>query len=214
MNIKNTLSTLIRVKICGITNRADAQLASEKGADAIGLVFYPPSPRFVTIEQAKKITRNLPPFLKVVALFVDAQREAVDTVLTQVDIDLIQFHGKESPEFCASFRRPYIKAVRMKDGVDLIRLEKQYKSARGLLLDTYVKGIPGGTGSSFNWDKVPKELTKPVILAGGLIPENVSQAIQKIKPYAVDVSGGVETSPGQKDQNKIAEFMRSAGKIR
>lgn len=204
--------TVTRVKVCGITNSVDALLASQYGADAIGLVFYPPSPRFVTIEQAKDISCSLPPFLKVVALFVDATREEIQTVLAQLDIDIIQFHGKESPDFCASFSRPYIKAIRMQEGIDLLQLERDYASARGLLLDTYKKGVPGGTGEVFNWDQLPHSLTKPIILAGGLAPRNVARAIQIVNPYAVDVSGGVEAEPGKKDQHKIAEFMLAAGK--
>lgn len=214
MCVNNTQSDITRVKICGITNSADAQLASQYGADALGLVFYPPSPRFVTLAQAKEITCNLPPFLKVVALFVDAQRVEIEAVLAQLNIDLLQFHGQESPEYCASFRHPYIKALRMKEGIDLFQLEKDYASARGILLDTYKKGVPGGTGESFNWEQVPAGLTKPMILAGGLTAENVAQAIQFVKPYAVDVSGGVEASQGKKDHTRMAEFMRAAGKIR
>jgi phosphoribosylanthranilate isomerase len=214
MSVHNRQIDITRVKICGITNSADAQLASEYGADAIGLVFYPPSPRFVTLKQAKEITRSLPPFLKVVALFVDAQREEIKTILAQVDIDLIQFHGKESSDFCASFSRPYVKAIRMQEGIDLFQFEKDYASARGLLLDTYKKGIPGGTGTAFNWQQIPEGLTKPIILAGGLEPENVGRAIQSVNPYAVDVSGGIEATHGIKDHNKLAEFMRLAGKLR
>ncbi len=214
MNINNTFSSITRVKICGITNNVDAQLASEKGADAIGLVFYPPSARFVTLEQARAITRDLPPFLKVVALFVDAPRMEIESLLAQLDIDIIQFHGKETPDFCTSFQRPYIKAIRMQEGIDLFQLEQQYASAQGLLLDTYIKGVPGGTGESFSWGQVPQGLTKPLILAGGLTPENVARAIQTVNPYAVDVSGGVEAKAGKKDPDKIVEFMRAAGKIR
>jgi len=214
MNNHNTLSTATRVKVCGITNSEDALVASAYGADAIGMVFYPPSPRFVTLEQAKEITRSLPPFLKTVALFVNAQCEEIETVLEQLDIDLLQFHGQESPDDCASFQCPYIKAFRMKENIDLFQLEKDYASAHGLLLDTYKKGVPGGTGEAFNWDQVPQGLTKPVILAGGLAPENVARAIQSVKPYAVDVSGGVEATAGKKDHYKLAEFMHSAGKIR
>lgn len=201
------LNRLTRVKICGITSCSDAQLASDYGADAIGLVFYPPSPRCVAIEQAEKIVKSLPPFTSSIALFVNAQREEINSVLNQVEVDIIQFHGDESAQFCRSFNRPYIKAVRMKDGLDLYSVEKKYACARGLLLDTYKKGVPGGTGESFNWDKVPSDLTKPIILAGGLAAENVAQAIQQVQPYAVDVSGGLEASRGKKDRLKIAAFM-------
>lgn len=201
-----------KVKICGITNRDDAKLACDFGADAIGLVFYPPSPRYVTIKQATEAVSVLPPFTSTVALFVNAQREEIEQVLEQVAIDLIQFHGDEPEEFCCSFKRPYIKAVRMKQGLDLYAVQDDYASARGLLLDTYKKGIPGGTGEAFNWDKVPHDLTMPVILAGGLVAENVARAIEQVGPYAVDVSGGVEASKGKKDRSKIIRFMQQAGK--
>ena len=203
---------MTRIKICGITTREDAKMACDSGADAIGLVFYPPSPRFVTIEQAVDVLACLPPFTTSVALFVNAQRQEIEHVLQQVAIDLIQFHGNESAEFCASFKRPYIKAVRMKNGLDLYSVQKEYASARGLLLDTYKKGVPGGTGETFNWDKVPHDLNLPVILAGGLVADNVSQAINVVRPYAVDVSGGVEASKGRKDRQKIIQFMNSAKK--
>ncbi len=203
-----------RVKICGITNSQDAQLACEFGADAIGLVFYPPSPRYVTIKQASAVIAQLPPFTTSVALFVNAGRDEVEQVLTQLPIDLLQFHGDETETFCASFERPYIKAIRMQQGLDLYALEKQYASARGLLLDTYVKGIPGGTGETFNWHSVPHDLHLPVILAGGLVAENVQQAINQVRPYAVDVSGGVEASKGKKDRQKVRQFMNQAQLIK
>jgi len=199
-----------RVKICGITNSNDAKLASDSGADAIGLVFYPPSPRYVRIKQAIDVVSSLPPFISTVALFVNAQRTEIEQVLEQVAIDLIQFHGDEPEAFCSSFNRPYIKAIRMKEGLNLYAVQNNYSSARGLLLDTYKKGIPGGTGEAFNWDKVPHDLTLPVILAGGLVPENIAQAIKQVKPYAVDVSGGVEASKGKKDAEKIIQFMKQA----
>ena len=198
-----------RVKICGITSREDAKLACDSGADAVGLVFYPPSPRCVSIKQAVEVVNTLPPFTTSVALFVNAQRQEIERILDQVDIDLIQFHGDEPEEFCSSFKRPYIKAVRMKQGLDLYTVQNNYASARGLLLDTYKKGIPGGTGEAFNWQNVPHDLTLPVILAGGLVPENIVQAIKQVKPYAVDVSGGVEASKGKKDREKIIRFMEN-----
>ena len=201
---------MTKVKICGITNTIDAQRVCDAGADAIGLVFYPPSPRYIKPEQAEKVLESLPPFMSSVALFVNAAREEIEAVLQQTGIDLIQFHGNESAQFCASFKRPYIKAIRMKDGLDLYAVEKEYASARGILLDTYKKGIPGGTGESFNWTKVPHDLHKPVILAGGLTADNVAQAVAQVQPYAVDVSGGVEAAKGKKDQNKIMAFVRNA----
>ncbi|MCN4144873.1 MAG: phosphoribosylanthranilate isomerase [Thiohalomonas sp.] len=196
-----------RVKICGITNKYDAKLACDSGADAIGLVFYPASPRFVSNKQAADVLSVLPPFITSVALFVNTQRQEIEQVLDEVAIDLIQFHGDETEQFCASFKRPYIKAVRMKQGLDLYQVQNDYTGARGLLLDTYKKGVPGGTGEVFNWDKIPHDLILPVILAGGLVPENITQAIQQVKPYAVDVSGGVEASKGKKDRQKIIRFM-------
>ena len=200
---------MTRVKICGITSSDDAKLAYESGADAIGLVFYPKSPRHVTIEQAAEIVNGLPPFITSVALFVNETRELIKQVLEKVKIDLIQFHGDESASFCASFHRPYIKAIRMKEGLDLYAVQNEFKSARGLLLDTYKQGVPGGTGESFNWDRVPHDLDKPVILAGGLVADNISDAISQVHPYAVDVSGGVEASKGKKDPEKILRFMQN-----
>jgi len=200
---------MTKVKICGITNTLDAQRVCDSGADAMGLVFYPPSPRYIQIKEARAIVENLPPFMTSVALFVNAEREEIEKVLHEVDIDLIQFHGDESAEFCTSFSRPYIKAIRMKEGLDLYAIEKEYATARALLLDTYKKGIPGGTGESFNWQQVPHDLSKPIILAGGLDADNIAQAIKQVRPYAVDVSGGVEASKGQKDQHKIIAFMKN-----
>ena len=201
---------MTRIKICGITNSDDALLACDSGADAIGLVFYPPSPRFVSIEQALQVVNSLPPFISTVALFVNAQREEIEQVIDQVAIDLLQFHGDEPEAFCASFNRPYIKAVRMKDRLDLYAVQDEYASARGLLLDTYKKGIPGGTGEAFNWHKVPHDLQLPVILAGGLTADNIAAAITQVKPYAVDVSGGVEASKGKKDKQKVMQFTVQA----
>lgn len=198
---------MTRVKICGITNGEDAQLASESGADAIGLVFYPPSPRNVSFTQAQEVVASLPPFVTSVALFVNAERAFIEQVIEQVAVDVLQFHGDETPEFCAAFRRPYLKAIRMKNGLDLSTAQKQYSGAQGLLLDTYVKGVPGGTGAAFNWQMVPQERTMPIILAGGLQPENIARAIAQVNPYAVDVSGGVEASRGKKDRDKIIRFM-------
>jgi len=201
---------MTKVKICGITNTLDAQRVCDSGADAMGFVFYPPSPRNIQIKVAKSIVEKLPPFMTSVALFVNAEREMIEKVLHEVDIDIIQFHGDETAEFCTSFSRPYIKAIRMKEGLDLYAIEKEYATARALLLDTYKKGFPGGTGESFNWQQVPHDLSKPVILAGGLDADNVAQAIKQVRPYAVDVSGGVEASKGQKDQHKIIAFMKNS----
>jgi phosphoribosylanthranilate isomerase len=201
---------MIRIKICGITNSNDAKIAYEAGADAIGLVFYPPSPRFVTSSQAQEVVNSLPPFVTSVALFVDASKDEINSVLNTVAIDLLQFHGNESAEFCDSFQRPYIKAIRMKDNLDLYAVQQEYGSARGILLDTYKKGVPGGTGETFNWDRVPHDLRLPIILAGGLDAENIIEAIQQAAPYAVDVSGGVEAAKGIKDPVKVKQFVANA----
>ena len=196
-----------RVKICGITRRQDAEFAVDFGADAIGLVFYADSPRAVTIAQAEIIIELLPPFVSVVALFVDAEPEFVRECIGSLAIDLLQFHGDESPEYCDQFERPYIKAVRMHEGIELQVVEKRYQGALALLLDSYQPGVPGGTGQKFNWSWI-EELTKPIILAGGLNSQNIASAIQQVKPYAVDVSGGVEMEKGIKDKEKIDAFMQ------
>ena len=198
-----------RIKICGITRPEDARKAASLGVDAIGLVFYRPSPRAVTIEQAVKVVDSLPPFVSVVGLFVNAAREELNAVLDQVPVDLLQFHGEEQPEDCAGYNRPFIKAIRMRDGVDLEAEAARYVAASGLLLDAYQPGIPGGTGASFEWSRVPQGMEKPIILAGGLTPENVGEGIAQVQPYAVDVSGGVEADKGVKDHARMAAFMRA-----
>lgn len=197
-----------RVKICGITRPEDGRVVADAGADAIGLVFYAPSPRFVTIEQAREVIEALPPLITKVALFVDADRTAVERVLAELSIDLLQFHGKEAPDYCASFGRSYIKAVRMAPDVNIEAVAESYATAGGLLLDSYQKGVPGGTGHAFDWARVPKTMAMPIILAGGLEPGNVQDAITTARPYAVDVSSGVEASKGIKDAGKISEFMQ------
>lgn len=197
-----------RVKICGITNPEDALEAVSQGADALGLVFYPPSPRAVTIEQAGEIVRRIPPFVTIVGLLVNASRDEIGEILPKVRIDLLQFHGDETPDDCNGHGRPYIKAIRMRDGVDLHAEQERYSAAQGLLLDTYRKGIPGGTGDIFDWESIPADMAGSIILAGGLTPDNVAQAVQQVRPYAVDVSGGVEKEKGVKDREKIAAFMR------
>lgn len=196
-----------RVKICGITRPEDGLAAARAGADAIGLVFYASSPRAVGIATAQAIVAALPPFVTVVALFVDPAAAEVETVLQHVAVDVLQFHGNEAPEFCARFARPYLKALRMREGIDLAAEAKRYASAQGLLLDTYKEGVAGGTGESFDWGRVPRDLTLPIILAGGLTPMNVAAAIQQARPYAIDVSGGVEAAKGIKDAAKMAALM-------
>lgn len=197
-----------RVKICGFTEVETAVMAAKLGADAIGLVFYPASPRHVTIEQAAAIASAMPAFVSVVALFVDADPDYIEQVLDQVAIDCIQFHGNESAEACRRHQKPYLKAIRMQADTDLAALQTIYHDAAGLLLDAYHPGIQGGTGSSFDWDLIPQDCDLPIILAGGLTPDNIEQAIQKVKPYAVDVSSGVEAGKGIKNVAKMAAFIR------
>jgi len=197
----------VRSKICGITRIEDALVAAEAGADAIGLVFYAKSPRAVTIQQARAIIAALPPFVTTVGLFVDVSRCELNEILDALPLDLLQFHGDETPAECDGYHRPYIKALRVKRGDDIAAQVAQYSKASGILLDTYVAGVPGGTGAAFDWSLVPQDLPKPVILAGGLTPQNVRAAIQQVRPYAVDVSGGVEASKGIKDAEKIRAFI-------
>ena len=204
--------SVVRSKICGITRIEDALIAAEAGADAIGLVFYAKSPRAVSIQQARDIVAALPAFVTTVGLFVNASREELNDVLAGVALDLLQFHGDESPAECESYQRPYIKALRVKPGDDIAQLAAPYAKARGILLDTYVPGIPGGTGAAFDWSLVPRDLPQPVILAGGLSAANVQAAIEQVRPYAVDVSGGVEADKGIKDAAKIRAFMRAVGR--
>jgi phosphoribosylanthranilate isomerase len=204
------VSERIRVKICGITRPEDAGTASLLGADALGLVFYPPSPRSVNVERARAIARNLPPFVTRVGLFVNAPADDVRRVLDVVPLDLLQFHGDELPSYCVHFGRPYIKAVRMRPGLDLEEVCRVHADAAGLLVDSYQPGVPGGTGRAFDWQSIPRGLAKPIILAGGLSAENVSLAIRRVRPYAVDVSGGVESEKGIKDPEKVRAFLRAA----
>jgi len=195
-----------RVKICGITRLQDAQAACEAGADAIGLVFYPPSPRCLPLEQARALRDALPPFVMPVALFVDPSREEVERVLERVRPGALQFHGDEPPEFCASFGLPYVKACRIREGVDLLEYLEPYKGASGWLADAFVEAY-GGVGESFDWSLVPSQRPRPLILSGGLKSENVREAILRVRPWGVDVSSGVESAKGIKDASKIAAFM-------
>ncbi|ANC82767.1 phosphoribosylanthranilate isomerase [Pseudomonas putida] len=199
----------VRSKICGITRIEDALAAAEAGADAIGFVFYAKSPRAVDVRQARAIIAELPPFVTTVGLFVNASRCELNEILEVVPLDLLQFHGDETPQDCEGYQRPWIKAMRVRPGDDLEAACQRYAGARGILLDTYVPGVPGGTGEAFDWSLVPARLGKPIILAGGLSADNVGQAIARVKPYAVDVSGGVEQAKGIKDAAKIEAFMRA-----
>lgn len=197
-----------RVKICGITRVEDAVAAARAGADAIGLVFYADSPRYVEPQQAARIVSALPPFVTTVGLFVDAPAEQIRLVSQLVRLDFLQFHGDETPAFCDAFGRPYLKAVRVRPETNLLQYASLYPGASALLLDAFQEGVPGGTGHTFDWKLIPVTLDKPVILAGGLNPENVGEAIRQVRPYAVDVSGGVEQGKGIKDAARIAAFMR------
>ncbi|MFA5242171.1 MAG: phosphoribosylanthranilate isomerase [Sulfuricella sp.] len=203
---------MTRSKICGITRIEDGMAAAQHGADAIGLVFYPPSPRHVSPAQAVAIAAALPPFVTAVGLFVNPDVAEVELVLRALRLDMLQFHGDEAPEFCASFGVPYLKAVRVKPGVDLLQYAIRFRGAKGLLLDAFVAGQAGGTGQSFDWGLIPEGLPLPVILSGGLDPANVRAAIEQVKPWAVDVSSGVEASKGIKDAARIAAFMREVRK--
>ena len=197
----------VRTKICGITRVEDALVAAQAGVDAIGLVFYAKSPRAVNVAQAQEIIAALPPFVSTVGLFVNASAAEVNAVLEQVPLDVLQFHGDETPEFCEGFARPYFRALRMQPGVDIAASAAQYCGAQGILLDAWVPGVPGGTGERFDWAQIPDNLSRPLILAGGLNAGNVIQAIHEVQPWAVDVSGGVEASHGVKDADKVRKFL-------
>ena len=197
-----------RVKICGFTRIEDAVYAAHNGVDAIGLVFYPASPRHVEIEQAIRIVNVLPAFTSVVALFVDAQEAKIREVLAKVPIDCIQFHGDETPEACRIYGKRYIKAISMREGIDIPALAHYYHDAAGLLLDAFHPDAKGGTGSQFNWSLIPNQLDLPIILAGGLDETNAKLAVQTVRPYALDVSSGVETRKGIKDSLKMAAFIK------
>ena len=198
---------MTRIKICGITRAEDLRAAVEYGADALGLVFYEASPRNVTVPHAAHLAQSTPPFVNLVGLFVNPSVAEVQTVLRHVPLATLQFHGEETPEFCAQFNKPYLKAIRVKAGVDLLQCASDFSSAQGLLLDAHVEGIQGGTGATFDWTLIPKHMPMPIILSGGLDAKNVVVAIKLVKPYAVDVSSGVEASKGIKDVAKIAAFI-------
>ena len=197
-------------KICGITNIEDARVAEDAGAYAIGLVFYKKSPRYISIDTAKEIVAHINQPLNSVGLFVDADRDYICSVLEQIDLDILQFHGQESEQTCAFFNKPYIKAIRVSKDTNILKEVEKYSSAKAILLDTHVEGLLGGTGKVFDWTMIPRNLSKPIILAGGLNVDNVKDAIRKIRPYAVDVSGGVESEKGKKDPKKIKHFINEA----
>lgn len=198
-----------RVKICGITRVEDALVAVNAGADAIGLVFYASSPRCVSVAQAKVIATAIPPFVSLVGLFVNASSAEIQSILSQVDLDIVQFHGDETPAQCAQINFPYYKAIRVKPETNLLQYAVDFNAAKALLLDAYSEQAYGGTGHTFDWSLIPNNLPKPIILAGGLDSNNVVDAIQQVRPYAVDVSGGVELTKGIKSADKIAAFMQA-----
>lgn len=200
----------IRVKVCGIRKPEDALVAAEAGADALGFVFYEPSPRHVTVDQAKAVIAKLPAFVTTVALFVNPDVAYVERVIAATKVDLLQFHGDESAEFCEQFSRPYIKAIRVKPELNISEQAEQYPQARAVLLDAYVRDLPGGTGKTFDWSLIPNQLSKPIILAGGLNSENVSEAVRQPGIWGVDVSGGVEVSKGVKSPELIRSFCKGA----
>lgn len=196
-----------RVKICGITRVEDAQAAAAHGADAIGLIFYPPSPRCVTPDRAREIVAATPAFVSTVAVFVNPAREEVEGVIRESGVALLQFHGDESREFCGQFSRPYIKVARIRPGLDLIKYLSPHAGAKAWMLDAYHEDLWGGTGGVFDWSLVPRDAGRPIILSGGLTADNVANAVKRVRPYAVDVSTGVEISKGIKDAAKIAAFI-------
>ena len=197
-----------RIKFCGITNSADAQAAVSYGADALGFVFYAKSPRHVTRAQASAIIADLPPLVSKVGLFVNADPREVEDTITESGIDVVQFHGDETMRQCRACSLPWIKAIRVRSQEDIERGEEQYPGAAALLLDAYDAQAFGGTGKTFDWSSVPQTISRPVILAGGLTPDNVASAIHSVRPYAVDVSGGIERAKGLKDHDKMQRFIR------
>lgn len=195
-----------RIKICGITRERDLQAVLASGADAVGFVFYPPSPRCLTLAAAAALARSVPPFVTRVGLFVNATPEDVHAALAAVPLDVLQFHGEEEADYCAQFGRPYVKAARVKPGLDLVEFAGRYPGAQGLLLDAYVEGY-GGAGQCFDWSLIPQSLPLPMILSGGLHVGNVGAAVRNLRPWAVDVSSGVEVAKGIKDAEKITAFV-------
>lgn len=211
MNAENTPPATprrTRIKVCGFTRAEDALAAVEAGVDAIGLVFHPPSPRCIDPERAAIIIRALPPFVSAVALFVDARPDTVRAIREQIGFDLAQYHGDETPEQCAAAGVPWMKALRVRPGLDLLHCAARFRDARGLLLDAFEEGVPGGTGRRFDWSLIPSGLPLPLVLSGGLDPGNVAEAVRRVRPFAVDVSSGVESGKGIKCADRIRAFVR------
>ena len=198
---------ITKVKFCGITNLQDAISAAELGADALGFVFYPKSPRFISPKNAKEIIKKLPPFISMVGLFVNQSKSEVEEVIKGCPLNLLQFHGDENESFCKQYNLPYIKAISMKSDVDLLKCIQEYNSAKALLLDTFSKVARGGSGEVFDWKMIPPNTLKPIIVAGGLTPENVQTLLEVISPYGVDVSSGIEINKGLKDYKLMKKFI-------
>jgi len=201
-----------RIKICGIKHLDDALKAIEFGADAIGLIFVEKSPRYASLTDARFIAESLPPFVTVVGLFMDATEETVREALNVVPLNLLQFHGDETPEFCEQFGIPYLKVLKMRENVNVVAFAQEYPNASGILLDTYTKA-GGGSGQTFDWSLIPEDVPLPLILAGGLNPDNVATAVETVRPYAVDVSSGVESEPAIKDHKKIEQFIKEVQRV-
>ena len=202
-----------RVKICGITSVEDALTAVSLGADALGFVFWPRSGRYLSPAAAGDIIQRLPPMITTIAVVVDPSLDEIEAIIRQSGVDLVQFHGQEPAQFCAQCSRPYVKSIRVQSAGDAAQVEEAHPYARAFLLDTYKKGLPGGTGESFDWDLIPPDFGRPVILAGGLSADNVGEAIAAVRPFAVDVSGGVEQVPGVKDPAKVEQFLNEVKRV-
>lgn len=195
-----------RIKMCGLTRLEDVEAAVAAGADAIGLVFYPPSPRYVDLAMAATLARAVPPFITVVGLFVNADAATVKATLAAVPLHVLQFHGDEDETYCRQFDRPYLKAARVRPGMDLLQYAAGFPSAQAILLDAFVDGYGGG-GKAFDWSVIPADLGKPIVLSGGLDAGNVGEAIARVRPAAVDVSSGIERAKGIKDAEKMRAFV-------
>ena len=211
--VGEAMTPRVRVKFCGITRPDDARCAAQLGADAVGLIFYPPSPRAVDVEQALEVLSVIPAMVTTVGVFVNPQPDELDAVLARVPLDLVQFHGDEAPDECARSPRPWMKAIAMCDEVDVSALAMRYVGARALLLDTFSVDRKGGTGRTFDWELIPGNLNVPIVLAGGLNAGNVAAAIRAVRPHAVDVNGGVESAPGVKEHKKMEAFMKEVQRV-